>query len=84
MEIDELFKEILEYTVETIREEYSVTSEEAQRLLVIALDENEFEVFRSIETALRNKKWFATAPERVLANKRLDKEGVKYDGNGVD
>jgi len=72
MEIDELFKEILEYTVETIQKKHSISETEAQRLLVIALDENEFEVFRSIETALRNKKWFATAPERVLANKRLE------------
>ncbi len=76
MEIDGLFKEILEYTVETIREEYSVTESEAQRLLVIALDENEFEVFRSIRVALRNKKWFATAPERVLTNKRLERGDI--------
>jgi len=72
MEIDELFKEILEYTIKTIQKKYSVTESEAQRLFVVALDENEFEVFRSIRVALRNEKWFATAPERVLANKRLE------------
>ena len=78
MEIDELFKEFLEYTVKTIQKEYSVSETKAQRLLVIALDENEFEIFRSMGTALRNEKWFATAPERVL-NKRLELEADPKD-----
>ena len=72
MEIDELFKEILSYTIKTIQKKYSVSERNAQRLLVVALDENEFEIFRSVQTAVRNEKWFATAPERVLTNKRLE------------
>jgi hypothetical protein len=72
MEVDKLFLEYVGEIIKTIREEYSVSEVEAQRLLIVGFDENELEIFRSIETALRNKKWFATAPERLLARKRSE------------